>query len=54
MTLYQKIKALYPDLTYQDFQTSIKLQNDWDNKGDYIAEWNHSTLPKPTQEQLGV
>jgi len=52
MTLYEKIKAIYPDLTDNDFITVIRLQNDSDGKGDYIKEWNHPTLAKPTQEQL--
>lgn len=52
MTLYDKIMALYPDLEQQDFLTVIRLQNDSDGKGDYIALWNHPTLPKPTAEQL--
>ena len=52
MTLYEKIKALYPELVAQDFMTVIRLQNDSDGKGDYIKEWNHPTLPKPTQAQL--
>ena len=52
MTLYEKIKAIYPDLTDNDFMTVITLQNDSDGKGDYIKEWNHPTLTKPTQEQL--
>jgi hypothetical protein len=52
MTLYEKIMALYPSLTQQDFCTVIRLQNDSDGNGDYIADWSHLTLPKPTQEQL--
>jgi hypothetical protein len=52
MTLYDKIMALYPSLTQQDFLTTILLQNDSDNKGDYIKEWNHPTLAKPTDEEL--
>jgi hypothetical protein len=52
MTLYDKIKALYPELTDRDFMTVIRLQNDSDGNGDYIADWSHPTLPKPTQEQL--
>lgn len=51
MTLYEKIIAIYPELTDKDFLTSIMLQNDSDGKGDYIAEWNH-TLPRPTDEEL--
>lgn len=52
MTLYERIISLYPDLTDRDFFTNITLQNDSDGKGDYIAEWNHPTLPRPTEEQL--
>lgn len=53
MTLYDKIIAIYPQLEQRDFMTVIRLQNDSDGKGDYIAEWNHPTLPKPTDEELG-
>jgi hypothetical protein len=54
MTLYEKIKAIYPELTTSDFlpKGTIELQNDSDGKGDYIAKWNHPTLPRPTDEQL--
>jgi len=54
MTLYEKIISLYPSLTLQDFVTVITLQNDSDGKGDYIAKWEHPTLPRPTDEQLGA
>jgi hypothetical protein len=50
--LYDKIMALYPELTTQDFMTVITLQNDSDGKGDYIAAWNHPTLTRPTEAQL--
>ena len=52
MTLYDKIMALYPSLIQQDFLTVITLQNDSDNRGDYIKVWNHPDFPMPTQEQL--
>ena len=55
MTLYEKIIALYPELTVDDFMVftgTIKLQNDSDGKGDYIAKWEHPTLPRPTDEEL--
>ena len=52
MTLYDKIITLYPELQPSDFLTVIRLQNDSDGRGDYIAEWNHPTLAKPTDEQL--
>ena len=52
MTLYEKIKTIYPQLTDKDFMTVITLQNDSDSKGDYIAKWEHPTLARPTEEQL--
>ena len=54
MTLYEKIIRIYPELKNEDFTTVIILQNDSDGRGDYIREWNHSTLPKPTDEQLAA
>ena len=53
MNLYEKIMAIYPQLEQQDFIITIRLQNDSDGKGDYIAKWEH-TLPRPTDEQLGA
>jgi hypothetical protein len=50
--LYDKIMALYPSLTEQDFLTVITLQNDSDGKGDYIKAWEHPTLARPTDEEL--
>lgn len=55
MTLYEKILVLYPELTVADFlpgSGTIILQNDSDGRGDYIAKWDHPTLPRPTEEQL--
>ena len=53
MTLYQKIIALYPELEGYDFcGGAIELQNNLDERGDYIAKWEHPTLAQPTQEQL--
>jgi hypothetical protein len=54
MTLYEKIKSLYPQLEDKYFLTFIRLQNDSDGKGDYIAKWDHPTLARPTDEQLGA
>jgi len=54
MTLYDKIMQLYPALTDRDFLTAITLQNDSDGRGDYIAKWEHPTLPRPTDEQLAA
>ena len=55
MTLYEKIIALYPSLTDDDFsnpKATIILQNDSDGNGDYIAKWEHPTLARPTEDQL--
>jgi hypothetical protein len=56
MTLYDKIIYLYPELTSDDFFPigTILLQNNSDGKGDFIAKWEHPTLPRPTDEQLGA
>ena len=50
--MFEKIKSLYPSLTDADFNLrgNIELQND--GKGDYIAKWEHPTLPRPTDEEL--
>lgn len=55
MTLYEKIIAIYPELTGEDFMPgrgTIMLQNDSDGRGDYIKSWTHATLAQPTEEQL--
>jgi hypothetical protein len=55
VTLYEKIKSIYPILTDADFNPitgAIRLQNDSDGRGDYIASWEHPTLAKPTDEEL--
>jgi hypothetical protein len=53
MTLPEKIKSIYPELENFDFSSGvITLENASDGQGDYIAEWNHPTLVKPTDEQL--
>ncbi len=53
MTLYEKLIKLYPELKNHNFSNGqIQLQNDSDNRGDYIAKWEHPTLAKPTNEEL--
>jgi len=55
MPLYDKIIEIYPELkdTPEVFANgTIVLQNDSDDKGDYLAKWDHKTLEKPTDEQL--
>jgi hypothetical protein len=53
MTLFDKIIKAYPELTNADFEPkgSIVLQNDADEAGDYIKEWNYS---KPIPEGLTI
>jgi hypothetical protein len=53
--MFEKLFKIYPELTVADFSPfggTILLQDDSDGKGDYIAKWEHPTLPKPTAEQL--
>ena len=53
--LYKKLKTLYPELKDTDFipeSNCILLRNDGDDNGDYIDIWNHSTLSRPTDEDL--
>lgn len=55
MSLFDKIKTIYPSLTDVDFHPvfgAIVLQNDSDEKGDYIAKWDHPTLAKPSDSEL--
>lgn len=53
MTLSEKIKTLYPELPNEPLiWHGIFIQNDSDGKGDYIAKWEHPTLPRPTDEEL--
>ena len=55
MTLSQKIKSIYSELTSADFDPAtgtILIQNDSDGNGDYIKSWNHPTLTRPTEAQL--
>lgn len=53
--MFEKLVKLYPELSIKDFAPvigTICIQNDSDGKGEYIAKWEHPTLPMPTQEQL--
>jgi hypothetical protein len=51
--MFEKIISIYPQLTIADFSPvvgTIALQDD--GQGVYIKEWNHPTLPRPTDEEL--
>lgn len=50
--LFEKIKTIYPNLSSEEFDKYICLQNDSDGRGDYIKFWNHPDLPRPTDEEL--
>ena len=52
MTLVEKIKSVRPNITDADFMDNIIVQNDSDGRGDYIAQWNHPTESRPTDEEL--
>jgi len=55
MNLVEKILALYPELTIQDFGPitgTIQVWENPENKELYIKAWNHPTLAQPTKEQL--
>jgi len=57
MALYDQIIKVYPQLTEADFLPitgTVELRNDSNGKGDYIAKWQHPTLPEPTAEQLAA
>ena len=56
MNLYEKITQIYPELRGDTlaFSTTIILQDDKDDKGPYIAKWEHLKLDKPTDEQIAV
>ena len=51
MELWQKIMNAYPELTTDDFDRfgSIRLQDDSDGAGAYIAKWEYD---KPIPEGL--
>ena len=45
--------ALYPELTIINFMDgTIVVRNDSNGTPDYLAQWNHPTYTRPTQEQL--
>ncbi len=55
--MFEKLIALYPELTIADFSPvtgTVALQDNSDGKGAFIAKWEHPTLPRPTDEQLGA
>jgi hypothetical protein len=50
MTLFEEIIAAYPELSEKDFANGfIRLQDNSDGKGAYIARWEYS---KPVPKSL--
>ena len=53
MTLFEKLKSIYPELTINDFTTEGTILIGSDEDGNEIIEtWNHPTLSQPSQETL--
>lgn len=53
MTLYEKIRQIYPELTVNDFTTDGTILLALDEEGNEIIEsWTHPTLEEPSQELL--
>ena len=55
MTLWEKIIAVYPELTDAEFHPSfgaILLRDDSDGEGAYIAKWEYSK-PLPDGMKVG-
>ena len=56
MELWEQITQVYPELTDKDFLAfsngTLRLQDDADGQGAYIAEWNYSK-PIPDGLKLG-
>jgi len=52
LTLSQKIQVIYPSLKMPSDWEGIRLKNIGDHRGDFIDAWEHTTLARPTEEQL--
>jgi hypothetical protein len=54
MTLFEQVIAAYPELAENKdafLDGTIRLQNDSDGTGDYIAAWNYSkSIPESLTE----
>ena len=56
MDIFKQLYELYPDLEeeYKINNSLFEVRDDSDGYGPYIDQWNHPTLPKPTQSQIPV
>jgi hypothetical protein len=57
MSLYEKVIAIHPELKPEDFHPatgSILLKDESDGFGPRIFKWEHPTIPRPSDEELGI
>jgi hypothetical protein len=57
MSLYAKLVEKHPELKPQDFHPAIGtilLIDDSDGFGPRIFKWEHPTIPRPSDEELGI
>ena len=53
MTLYEKLKSMYPTLTINDFTTDGTILINTDEEGnEVIVSWAHPTITQPTQDMI--
>lgn len=55
MSLFSKIKAIYPTLEVSSFlppDIQIIIRDDLDGNGPYIDKWDHPVFPRPSDEEL--
>lgn len=54
--LFNQIMDVYPDINHDEFYFgSIRLQNDSDGTGDYIAKWEYEKpLPNHLKQYLRI
>ena len=54
LTLVQRIKALRPTLTDEDFFKNVRVESSTANDTQTLVEWNHPSLSRPTDSELGA
>ena len=54
LTLVQRIKALRPTLTDEDFFKNVRVESSSANDTQTLVEWNHPSLSRPTDSELGA
>ncbi len=54
LTLVQRIKALRPTLTDEDFFKNVRVESHTANDTQTLVEWNHPSLSRPTDSELAA